>query len=452
VTSQPSIVWLRDDLRLADNPALTAAVTRGGPVIVLYLLDEAPGVRPLGAASRWWLHGSLVALGRSLAAIGSSLTLRRGKAATVIPALVSEAGANAVYWNRRYTAAKDEDAALKTLLRDRGIEVRSFNGSLLYEPWELQTGAGTPFRVFTPFWRACLDRGVNRAPLEAPVAIDGFAAPSEPLDDWGLLPTRPDWAEGLRATWTPGEAGALNRLETFAEHGLAEYHRRDEPAANATSHLSPHLRFGELSPLQVWHRIEHGSLSGAARTNAPGFLRQLGWREFNTSILFANPALATRNLHAEFDRFAWGSASAGQLEAWQSGRTGIPIVDAGMRELWHTGYMHNRVRMIVASLLIKNLLVDWRVGEQWFWDTLVDAEEANNAGNWQWVAGSGADAAPYFRVFNPELQAAKFDPEGDYVRRWIPEFGTPDYPAPIVDLKASRLAALAAYDEMRRSR
>jgi deoxyribodipyrimidine photo-lyase len=451
VTGRPSIVWLRDDLRLADNPALDAAITRGGPVIVVYLREEAPGFRPLGAASRWWLHGSLTALADSLAAIGGSLTLHTGDPATVIPALVAEADAEAVYWNRRYTAAKDEDAALKTMLRDRAIEVRSFNGSLLFEPWELQTGAGTPFQVFTPFWRACLDRGVNRAPLSAPVAINGLAVPSELLDDWNLLPTRPDWAEGLRASWNPGEAGALDRLEQFADHGLAEYHHRDEPAADATSHLSPHLRFGELSPLQVWHRIEHGALSGAARTNAAGFLRQLGWREFNASILFANPALATRNLHAEFDRFAWGSASAGQLEAWQRGRTGIPIVDAGMRELWHTGYMHNRVRMIVASLLIKNLLVDWRIGEQWFWDTLVDAEEANNAGNWQWVAGSGADAAPYFRVFNPELQAAKFDPDGDYVRRWVPEFGTAAYPAPIVDLKASRVAALAAYDAMRRA-
>jgi deoxyribodipyrimidine photo-lyase len=451
VTSGSTVVWLRDDLRIADNPALHAAIERGAPIIVTYLLDDISS-RPLGAASRWWLHGSLTALRDSLATIGGSLTLRRGAPSTVIPELVRDAGADAVYWNRRYTAAKDGDAALKSLLRDSGIEVRSFNGSLLFEPWEVSTAAGTPFQVFTPFWRACLDRGVRRAPLDAPTAIAGLTVAGDDLDDWNLLPSHPDWAAGLRETWTPGEAGAVARLESFATQGLAEYHHRDEPAADATSHLSPHLRFGELSPLHIWHRIEHGSLSGAARTNAAGFLRQLGWREFNTSVLFANPALATRNLHAEFDRFEWRSAQGDELDAWRRGRTGIPIVDAGMRELWHTGYMHNRVRMVVASLLVKNLLIDWRVGEQWFWDTLVDADEANNAGNWQWVAGSGADAAPYFRVFNPELQAAKFDQDGDYVRRWVPEVGTPDYPTPIVDLKASRLEALAAYDAMRRSR
>jgi deoxyribodipyrimidine photo-lyase len=453
VSPSASIVWLRDDLRLADNPALAAAITRGGPIAVVYVLDEkSPRVRPLGGASRWWLHGSLTALSASLEAIGGSLALRRGTAAEVIPALIDELDAGAVFWNRRYSAAKDTDAALKEQLRSTGIEVRSFKANALFEPWEVHTAAGTPFQVFTPFWRACLDRGVHAAPMDAPAAITGIAAPSDRLDDWRLLPTAPDWAAGLRETWTPGEQGAAQRLETFASNGLADYHLRDLPAADTTSHLSPHLRFGEISPLQVWHRIEHGALDGAARPNAAGFLRQLGWRDFNTSVLFANPALATRNLHAEFDRFAWGAAEAAVLEAWQTGRTGIPLVDAGMRELWHTGYMHNRVRMVVASLLVKNLLIDWRIGEQWFWDTLVDAEDANNAGNWQWVAGSGADAAPYFRVFNPELQAAKFDSEGDYVRRWIPEFGTPDYPAPIVDLKTSRLAALAAYDEMRRSR
>ncbi len=451
MTGEASLVWLRDDLRLSDNPALAAAVARGVPFAVVYVLDEqSEGVRALGGASRWWLHGSLAALSDSLSAIGGTLTLRRGPVSTVIPDLVRELDAGAVFWNRRYSAAKTVDAALKTELRSSGIEVQSFRANLLFEPWTVTTAAGTPFQVFTPFWRACLDAGVHGAPLDPPSSVTGVAARSDALADWHLLPTTPDWAGGLREAWTPGEAGAAAQLERFVTTGLELYHRRDEPAVEATSHLSPHLRFGEISPLQIWHRIEHGTLSGAARSNAAGFLREVGWREFTTSILFTHPQLASRNVRPEFDRFAWGEPAAGVLEAWQRGRTGIPLVDAGMRELWHTGYMHNRVRMVVASLLVKNLLVDWRVGEAWFWDTLVDADDANNPGNWQWVAGSGADAAPYFRIFNPELQAAKFDPNGEYLRRWLPELGTPDYPSPIVDLRETRAAALAAYDAVRR--
>ena len=438
-----TLVWLRDDLRVDDNPALHAAVERGGPLVVLYLLDQvSPGIRPLGGASKWWLHHSLASLAASVEQLGGSLTVREGAAAAVVPAVVNEAGADAVYWNRRYGAVRDTDAALKTQLRAAGIEVASFQSSLLFEPWTITTGEGTPFKVFTPFWRACLDRGVHRAPLPAPTSLAGPRLPSDTLD---LLPTRPDWAGGLRETWTPGEAAAKHALEEFVTDRLGDYHLRDQPGIDVTSGLSPRLRFGELSPLQVWHRVEHGALSGAARANAAKFLSEVGWREFNWSILFQNPQLHTENYRREFDAFEWEPHSD-QVEAWQQGRTGIPLVDAGMRELWHTGYMHNRVRMVTASLLVKNLLVDWRVGEQWFWDCLVDADEASNPGNWQWVAGSGADAAPYFRIFNPLLQAQKFDPHGDYQRRWVPELGDPDYPEPIVDLASSRREALAHYE------
>jgi deoxyribodipyrimidine photo-lyase len=446
----PSIVWLRDDLRITDNPALDAAVRRGGPVIVLYLLDDAsPEVRPLGAASRWWLHHSLERLRDALRALGADLTLRRGSARTELPALVEQSGAGAVYWNRRYGAAREVDTELKTRFTEEGLEVQSFQGSLLFEPWTIRTGAGTPFKVFTPFWRACLAAGEPREPLAAPTALEGVEGlASDDLDDWELLPTAPDWAEGLRETWTPGEAGAHERLEAFADEHLGEYHRRDEPAVPATSMLSPHLKFGELSPFQIWHRLQH-DLDPAARRNRAKFLSELGWREFSYTILFHFTELGTKNFRPEFDAMPWRRPEAGELEAWQHGRTGIPIVDAGMRELWRTGYMHNRVRMITASFLTKNLRIDWREGEAWFWDCLVDADEANNSASWQWVAGSGADAAPYFRVFNPELQAKKFDGHGLYVNRWVPEAGTPAYPEPIVDLKQSRQEALDAYEEVK---
>ncbi len=445
-----TIVWLRDDLRLADNPALMAGVARGEPVVILYLLDEVSrGIRPLGAASRWWLHGSLTALAAQIAELGGALTLRRGPAEEVLPALVAEVGASAVYWNRRYSAAREIDAALKKGLRAEGVEVESFQANLLVEPWTLTTATGGPYRVFTPFWRAAREVPM-REPLEAPDALLAVPVASDSLDDWHLLPTRPDWAAGLRESWTPGEIGAHETLESFVENRLAQYHRRDEPAVEATSHLSPHLRFGEISPAQIWARV-HGGMSAAARKNAAKFLSEVGWREFNTSILFHSPDLAENNYRPAYDAFAWGDPDPGELEAWQTGRSGIPLVDAGMRELWHTGYMHNRVRMVVASVLIKNLLVDWRVGEKWFWDTLVDADEASNPGNWQWVAGSGADAAPYFRVFNPLLQAAKFDPDGAYISRWVPEYGTPDYPEPIIDLLATRNRALDAYAQLTRA-
>jgi deoxyribodipyrimidine photo-lyase len=441
----PTIVWFRDDLRLGDHPALRAALERGGPLVLLYLFDqESPGIRPLGGATRWWLHHSLTAHAAEIAQRGGRLVLRRGPAEEVLPALLAETGADAVFWNRRYSAAREVDARLKTTLRDRGIEVRSFAANLLVEPWEVTTDAGEPYKVFTPFWRAARERPI-REPLPAPRELP--AAPetaSDELDAWALLPTRPDWAAGLRETWEPGELAARHRLERFAADGLEHYDRRDEPSVG-TSGLSPHLRFGEISPAQIWHRM-HGDLGPAARRNAPKFLSELGWREFNWAILYANPDLATRNYRAAYDAFPWSWDRGPEVEAWQEGRTGIPLVDAGMRELWRTGTMHNRVRMVVASFLVKNLLRHWRIGEEWFWDTLVDADEASNPGNWQWVAGSGADAAPYFRVFNPELQARKFDPDGSYVRRWVPG---EELLAPIVDLAESRREALDAFATIR---
>ncbi|WP_309616290.1 deoxyribodipyrimidine photo-lyase [Salinibacterium sp.] len=445
----PTIVWLRDDLRLADNPALTAAAQRGAPVVLVYLLDEQSAeVRPIGAASRWWLRGSLESLA---GATGGKLVLRRGAAEALIPALVAETGAEAVFWNRRYGSAREIDARLKSSLRERGLDAQSFQANLLFEPWTVKTGDSNPFRMFTPFWRAARETAV-RAPLPAPghggTTVEWATADSETLESWDLLPTRPDWAAGLRESWHPGEEGAHDQLESFAQERLASYHRRDEPAVEATSRLSPHLSFGEISPFQVWERM-HGDLSAAATKNVTKFLSEIGWREFNANILFHSPGLAEKNYRPAFDAFPWVEPAPDDLEAWQQGRTGIPIVDAGMRELWHTGYMHNRVRMIVASLLIKNMLIDWRIGEKWFWDCLVDADEASNPGNWQWVAGSGADAAPYFRVFNPQLQADKFDSAQKYIRRWVPEFGTADYPEPIVDLAQSRKDALAAYEKVK---
>lgn len=449
-----TLVWLRDDLRLADNPALHAAIERGGDVVVAYVLDEeSRGIRPLGSAVKWWLHHSLTALSAELEERGASLVLRRGAAAEQIDRLVADSGADAVFWNRRYGAARDIDAALKSTLRERGLEVQSHQANLMHEPWTVQTGGGTPFKVFTPFWRACLEQGEPRAPMPKPRTIDGRAdVASDALESWRLLPTKPDWAGGLRDTWEPGELAAMRRLESFLDDGLEHYaQQRDEPGVDASSGLSPFLRFGEISPFQIAHRVRTASLSPAARKNAASFLREVGWREFNYNILFHHTALHTDNFRPDFDVFPWSKPSHDDLVAWQQGRTGIPLVDAGMRQLWQTGVMHNRVRMVTASFLVKNLLVDWRIGEAWFWDTLVDADDANNPANWQWVAGSGADAAPYFRVFNPELQAKKFDGRGDYQRRWIPELGTPSYPQPIVDLGESRKEALAAYEVVKRA-
>jgi len=457
-----SIVWFRNDLRLADNPALLAGLGSGRPVVPVYVLDDkTEGLRTPGAASRWWLHHSLAALDASLRAIGSRLILRRGPAAQVIKQLASEYDVSAVYWNRAYDqGSRQRDVRLKEALDRRGVAAEGLKANLLFEPWEVQSSSGGPFKVFAPFWRACRALPSPTAPLPAPKVLP--APPqwpaSEKLSDWKLLPARPDWAGGLRKGWTPGEKAAARRLTDIRDGTLRDYRQaRAMPAVDGTSRLSPHLAFGEISARQIWRAATMYGLSSASEK----FLAELGWREFAYHLVHHFGDLSQRNFRTEFDAFPWRDNKKA-LEAWRRGHTGYPIVDAGMRELWTTGWMHNRVRMIVASFLTKDLLVDWRTGERWFWDTLVDADPANNATGWQWVAGCGADAAPYFRVFNPVLQGEKFDPRGDYVRRWVPELaklpaeaihrpwagqGKPiaGYPAPIVDHAAARARALDAY-------
>ncbi|ROS76189.1 deoxyribodipyrimidine photo-lyase [Curtobacterium sp. PhB130] len=446
-----ALVWLRDDLRLADNPALRAGIDHGGDLTVVYVLDDdSDGIRPLGAAARWWLHQSLTSLDADLRARGSRLVLRRGAAADVIPRLVADTGADGVFWNRRYgPVERDIDAGIKSALTDAGTEAHSFAATLLWEPWTVLNGSGEPYKVFTPFWRAAQAMPEPRHPLPKPRELPSpSSADSDDLADWALVPTAPDWAGGLRDAWDPGEHGAAKLLEEFVENALEDYDQRDEPAMAATSDLSPHLRWGEISPYQVWHRL-HGRLEPHQRQQAPAFLRQLAWREFNWNEYFHSEQLATVNVRREFDAFPWRTPSDDELQRWYQGRTGFDLVDAGMRELWSSGAMHNRVRLAAASFLVKNLLVDWRVGEQWFWDTLVDADAANNPGNWQWVAGSGFDAAPYFRVFNPDRQLERFDKHREYVRRWVP--ADEDRPEPMVDLRETRQRALDAYDRMRRA-
>ncbi len=453
-----SVVWFRDDLRIADNPALTAAINRGSSVLALYVLDEeSPGIRPLGGASQWWLHESLLSLEQSLSELNISLVLRKGAAGSVVPDVVRDSGATSLFWNRRYGAGEIAvDAELKQGLRSEGVHVESFQASLLFEPWTIRTGQGSPYSVFTPFWRECRNNAeALRLPLPTPPRcnLPAPALGSESIATWALQPTSPDWAEGLRRTWAPGESHAHERLHEFLEGDLEAYSvGRDVPAERATSGLSPHLRWGELSAHQVWHEVQQirAHLSPIASEGATKFLTEIGWREFAWHVLFHFPNLSESNWRPEFNDFPWRRAHPDELAAWQRGTTGYPMVDAGMRELWETGTMHNRVRMVAASFLTKNLLIDWRVGEQWFWDTLVDADQASNPFNWQWVAGSGVDAAPYFRVFNPELQAKKFDPRETYIRHHIPEWGSDKYPQPIVALDESRSAALAAYQSIKR--
>ena len=457
VDESPSIVWFRDDLRLADHPALHAAVQRDHPVIALYVLDEeSEGVRPLGGAAHWWLHGSLTALDASLRELGIPLVLRRGAAEPVVLELAASVHAGAVLWNRRYGGPERAvDTAIKTALTESGVQAHSYAGSLLFEPWTIKTGQGNHYSVFTPFWRACLAAEPPREPYPAPLSLTApsTAVASDALSDWALLPTHPDWAQGLRDAWVPGEAAAHELLTDFLHDTIGRYAtERDSPSSGATSRLSPHLRWGEISPFQVWHATQavQRTATGAAAQSGARFLTEIGWREFAWHVLFHAPDLATVNLRRDFDTFPWPEIDQRALRAWQRGRTGFSLVDAGMRELWRTGSMHNRVRMVTASFLIKNLMIDWRQGEQWFWNTLVDADAASNPFGWQWVAGSGADAAPYFRVFNPELQSKKFDPQERYIRENIAEWGTNLYPAPIVDLGETRRAALAAYEHVKK--
>jgi deoxyribodipyrimidine photo-lyase len=475
----PVIVWFRDDLRLHDHAALAAAAKKDAPLICLYVLDEtSKGFRPHGAASRWWLHHSLTALDADLKKHGLSLVLRSGAAATVVPAVAAETKASAVFWNRRYDQpgiAVDEQVV--SSLKGKGVGGSTFAGNLLAEPSAFDHDKTGGPKVFTPFWKRLRALGDPRAPVALPRKWPSSGrAKSDLLADWKLLPTKPDWAGGMRSAWKPGEAEARKQLRKFLDHLSGYDANRNRPDLPATSRLSPYLRFGEVSPNEIFYATRFAAQkdSKIAR-DSEKFLSEVGWREFSYQLLHYHPHLATENLQSRFDDFPWKTDKSA-LKAWQKGRTGYPIVDAGMRELWHTGWMHNRVRMVVASFLIKHLLIDWRQGEAWFWDTLVDADPANNTASWQWVAGCGADAAPYFRIFNPVLQGEKFDPDGNYVRQWVPEIAKlpneflnkpweadaatlsaagvtlgKTYPKPIVDHAFARERALAALKTIKTS-
>ncbi len=465
-----TIVWFRQDLRLSDNPALSEAAAQGKvlPVFILEDPQTSGETHALGGASRWWLHHSLRSLKQDL----GDLLILRGDARVALPALVEQTGAEAVHWNRCYEPqAIERDSEIKASLKEAGVNVRSFKASLLFEPWELETKTGGPFKVYSPFWRAAQQK-IFSAPLPCPQKLELASFDAEnALEDLKLLPEQPNWAEGWDRLWTPGEQGARERLSAFLEKDLEGYGElRNRPDLPNVSRLSPHLHFGEISPSQIRQK----TLAATERwdgldKDASKFLSEIGWREFAYHLLYHFPTIPHANWKSGFDAYPWRESEE-DLRAWQTGQTGYPIVDAGMRELWQTGYMHNRVRMIVASFLIKHLRLDWRHGEAWFRDTLLDADLANNSASWQWVAGSGADASPYFRIFNPMTQGAKFDPEGDYVRKWVPELKELDttylnapfeapkvalekagirlgetYPRPIVDHFKARDAALEGY-------
>lgn len=460
------ILWFRQDLRLSDNPALIEAAQNGAVLPIYILDDENAAAYKMGGASRWWLHHSLHDLNLSL---GGNLRFYYGDAHEIITDLVKSHDIKGVYWNRCYEPWRiSRDKKIKNTLGDMGVECHSFKASLLWEPWEIKKSDGTPYKVFTPFYRkGCLSAPPPRAPLPAPndISFADTSIQGMSLTDLKLLPTI-GWDAQLAPHWNIGEIGAQKRLYEFLDNGMTGYKEgRNFPAQTNVSRLSPHLHFGEISPYQAWHSaIEYGHTN-----DSDTFMSELGWREFSHSLLYHFPELPHKNWQSKFDSFPWEKNDAALL-AWQRGQTGIPIIDAGMRELWQTGYMHNRVRMIVGSFLVKNLLLHWGNGERWFWDTLLDADLANNSASWQWVAGCGADAAPYFRIFNPVTQGQKFDVDGRYTRHYVPELAhMPDkylfnpweapkevlsgakvllgktYPHPIIDLKASRERALAAF-------
>lgn len=469
----PVIVWFRRDLRLYDNPALTCSAKF--PIIPLFIWDESDPLSP-GGASKWWLHKSLLSLQKSLNAYGLKLILRRGDPLEILKDIITSHKVAGLFWNRCYEPhAIKRDKAIKECFKYQ-IKCQSFNASLLIEPWALNTQAGTPYKIFTPYWNSLRAIDSFSAPVAIPKCLKGYEEPifSENLDSWKLHPQEPDWSKGLEEEWMPGEEGAQKRLSFFLDNTLQGYKKdRDFPDINSTSKLSPHLHWGEISPQQVWHSIWSHSL-GEPNVDGWSFLSELGWREFSYHLLYYFPDLPQEPFRKCFNHFPW-SRDKNMLQKWQRGMTGYPIVDAGMRQLWHTGWMHNRVRMIAASFLVKDLLLPWQEGAAWFLDTLVDADLANNSANWQWVAGCGTDAAPYFRIFNPVTQGQKFDSQGKYVRHWVPELAhlpnkyihnpweaPPNilkstgiklgdtYPFPLVDHAKARQHALIAYEASKR--
>ena len=470
-TNKPIIVWLRRDLRLADNPALHRAAESGKPVIALYIY-ETDLSRKAGGASDWWLHHSLTSLQTDLSKAGLALHIRKGNASEEIETLINASGADHIVWNRRYKKHdRDRDADIKSKLKEDGLSVETFRANLLSEPWEVETKSGSGYyKVFTPYWRAAKSQLEIAQPIAPPKSINPFetVAGGLKIEDLELLPTQPDWGRKMSPFWEPGETGAAQSLDEFIDGPVEDYpDARDRPDQDGTSRLSPHLAFGEISPRQIWEACRNDL------NRANKFLAEIGWREFSYVLLFHNHNLETENFKSDFDNFEWDENEKG-LRAWQRGQTGYPFVDAGMRQLWDTGWQHNRVRMVTASFLIKHLLIDWREGEKWFHDTLVDYDPASNAAGWQWVAGSGADASPYFRIFNPFTQGEKFDPNGDYVRKFVPELSKmpkkfihrpweapahilaqagvklgENYPKPIVDHKEARERALTAYKKSR---
>ncbi len=466
-----AIVWFRQDLRLCDNPAFAEACRHHDFIIPLYILDEIH--TPIGGSQRWWLHHSLTSLDQGLKKLGLNLCLRQGKSLDVLKQLVEDYQIESIYWNRCYDPVSIErDTVIKKVLQTGGISIESINGSLLHEPWQIKNMSGQFFKVFTPYWQTCLKQMNIPKPYTMPRIPKALEAHSDSLASWKLLPNKPNWAIAFGDYWQPGEEGACRKLANFIDINLKGYNTsRDEPIKDATSKLSPHLHFGEISPWQIWRAIELVKLDKDCDwKSVDRFLSEIGWREFSYYLLYHFPSLPKANYKSDFDIFPWENSDT-FLKCWQKGMTGYPIVDAGMRELWHTGYMHNRVRMIVASFLTKDLLIDWRIGASWFLDTLVDADLASNSASWQWVAGCGTDAAPYFRIFNPILQGEKFDPNGDYVKQWVPELKSvpvqwvhkpwmapqdkiglclgKDYPEPIVDHLEARTQALIHYKMIR---
>ncbi|WP_371193102.1 deoxyribodipyrimidine photo-lyase [Glaciecola sp. SC05] len=470
-----SIVWFRQDLRINDNPALKAACDNG-EVIPVYIFDETiSGKADMGGACKWWLHHALTDLAASL---NQQLIVKRGNAQAILASLVTEYGATRVVWNRMYEPwARARDAQVKQHFNDNDITAKSFNGSLLWEPWEVLKKDETPYKVYTPYYRrGCLSKSAPRYPLERPnLNIDPSVAndAAKQISALKLLPDIP-WDGGLTDMWTVSEKAAGAKLSWFINNAIKEYSdQRNLPAVRGTSQLSPYLHFGQISPNQVWYAITDAFQGDVSGRGVDTYLSEIGWREFSYYLLYHFDDMQNINFNSKFDQFPWRKSEQ-DLQAWQKGQTGVPIVDAGMRELYQTGYMHNRVRMIVGSYLVKNLLIDWREGERWFWDCLVDADTASNSAGWQWVAGSGADASPYFRIFNPILQGEKFDKEGEYVKTYCPELSempkkyihkpweAPEdvlkaakvklgetYPHPIVELKPSRQRALDAFAKIK---